>query len=521
VLGKEYEGSTVSRAVLNGGDNDKDDPFAPIEEDSDDGPFAKSAADSEGSSDSEGEAELDAETAVVDSEVQEDEDEEIDSDEAFGDEDMEKFRSFKFPGSKSAQSLKMKTKTGRAAAPVDSDNDHMDGDSQSQDMQGQVSEEDDLESAENVNMDDDDVSSMGEDSNDDSASTTSTSPETMAGSTAVSSDRAALKAILANDAVAVASTLSAAADSDAKKGKAVKQQYQTFDRLLDARIKLQKGLTAANNLTQDSFTKSESALPIQKAEEAALSLWSTIESIRHSLLDAQLSSNGSTDKSKKRKRPTPATTATPTPDLWSRTQSLETQSLPHHRAVLDKWSSKARAATALPTPRSQLIDRSSQNQNKITAVLDTYLASEGDKLVAQASNNPTSTTQSQPPLTYDDPSFYQSLLRDLIASRSSTSSTTLSNTAILPSTTRLHPRGSKNKRVDTKASKGRKVRYTVHEKLQNFAAEEERGTWEESARREFFGSLFGKKGVLDENDGEGEEDGVVDGEKEALRLFRN
>jgi protein AATF/BFR2 len=513
----------VSRAALNGGDNDEDDPLAPIEEDSDEGPFAKSAADSEGSSDSDGEDELDAEMAIVDGEVEEGEDEEIDSDEAFGDEDVAKFRSFKFPGSKSAQLLKTKTKTDRAAAPVDSDDDHTDGDSQSEDLDGQLSEEDDLESDENVNTDDDDVSSMGEGSDDDSASTISTSPETLAASTAVSSDRAALKAILANDAAAVASTLSAAADADAKKGKAVKQQYQIFDRLLDARIKLQKGLTVANNLTQNFVTEFENDLSIQKAEEAALSLWSTIESIRHSLLNAQLSSNGSADKSKKRKRPAPSTTTTSTPDLWSRTQSVETQSLPHHRAVLDKWSSKARAATALPTPRSQLIDRSSQSQNKITAVLDTYLASESDKLIAQASNNPTSTSQPQPPLAYDDTSFYQSLLRDLIASRSSTSSTTLFNTAILPSMTRLHPRGSKNKRVDTKASKGRKVRYTVHEKLQNFAAEEERGTWEESARREFFGSLLGKRGALDENtnDVEGEDDGVVDGEKEALRLFRN
>jgi protein AATF/BFR2 len=105
---------------------------------------------------------------------------------------------------------------------------------------------------------------------------------------------------------------------------------------------------------------------------------------------------------------------------------------------------------------------------------------------------------------------------------------TFTPTVLLPSTTRLHTRGSRNKRVDTKASKGRKVRYTVHEKLQNFAAEEERSTWEEGARREFFGSLFGRRGILDEGhdglDAEecrvGSEDGVIDGEADALRLFR-
>jgi protein AATF/BFR2 len=522
----------VSRLALNGHDNDDEDPFAPVEEDSDDDPFAKGVADGEESSDSERENGLDTDIALVDGEVAEDEDEEIDSDEAFGDEDVAMFKSFKFLGSNSLQSLKRKTKIGRAAATVNLDSEEMDGDLQSENLDRRVSEGEDLESEEDVKMVDEDFSSEAEDSDDDSASIISTSPETLGGPTSVSSDRAALKAILANDTAAVASTLSAAADSDAKKGKAVRQQYQTFDRLLDARIKLQKGLTAANDLTQESFTESENELAIQKAEEAALSLWSTIESIRHSLLDAQLSSTGSVDKTKKRKRLAPATAKTSTRDLWSRTESLETQSLPHHCAVLDKWSAKARAATALPAPRSQLIDRSSQNQNNITAVLETYLASESDKLVAQASitprSPPTTTTQTPSQLAYDDTSFYQSLLRDLIASRSSNPSTALTSTstALLPSTTRFHDRGSKNKRVDTKASKGRKVRYTVHEKLQNFAAEEERGTWEESARREFFGSLFGARRMLDENeqDGTGDgatEEGMVDGEAEALRLFRN
>lgn len=533
-LGEQYEGSTVSRAALNGHDDGEMDPFAPVEEDSGDDPFAKGATGSEESDNSEQEDELNREMAIVDGEVADDDDEEIDSDEAFGDEDVAKYKSFKFRGSKTLQSLRKKPKMDDRAPSVNADSDEVEGDLRPDDIEDESSEERDLESDEDVDMNDDDLSSEASGSDDDSASTTSTSTETLRRPTAVSSDRSALKAILANDVAAVALTLSAAADSDAKKGRAVKQQYQTFDRLLDARIKLQKGLTAANNLTKERFTKSEDDVAIRKAEEAALSLWLTIESIRYSLLDTYLSATDVADKTKKRKRPAPVTTETPTSDLWSRIQICESQSFPQHRAVLDKWSSKARAASALPAPRSQLSDRSSQTHNNITAVLDTYLASESDKLVAQAShdpNEPMSTTQPLCQRTYDDTPFYQSLLRDLIASRSSVSegALTATSTVLLPSATRLHTPGSKNKRVDTKASKGRKVRYTVHEKLQNFAAEEERGTWEEGARREFFGSLFGRRGVLDEGDREfdgdegrvGLEDGVVDGEAEALKLFRN
>jgi protein AATF/BFR2 len=502
----------VSRTALDGHVDEHEDPLAPVEEDSDN-PFSKCAVDSEDIDDSERDDDRGVEMAVVEGEIAEDD--EIDSDEAFGDGDITKFESFKFSGSKSRQSTKKNINGVSAATPESSESDEVVVDSES---------DEEMESGEDVDKDDED----SEDSDDGSVSAASTTPDALVGTTTTaSSDRAALKAILANDAAAVTSTLSAAADADAKKGKAVKQQYQTFDRLLDARIKLQKGLAAANDLTPEFVSKSENSLAIQKAEEAALSLWSTIESIRHSMLNTQLSSSDSVANSKKRKRPPPATAKIPTPELWSRTQSLSTQSLAHDRLVLDKWSSKARAASAFPGPRSQLIDRSSQSRNNITTILDTYLASESDKLVAQASNtpsNPSSTTHTQPAPIYDDTPFYQSLLRDLIASRSSvgplsnlTAATTTAT--LLPSVTRLHPPGSKNKRVDTKASKGRKVRYTVHEKLQNFAAEEERGTWEESARTEFFSSLFGARRMLDES--EHVEDRAEDGEAEALRLFRN
>jgi protein AATF/BFR2 len=514
----------VSRTALDGHDSDHEDPLAPIEEHNDD-PFAQGAMDSEDTDDSERDDDREIEMALVEDEIAEDD--EIDSDEAFGDEDIKRFESFKFWGSKSRQSVTKNLNKVSAATPENSESHEVVVNSESDDLDGQTTSDEKAESNEDADMNYEVLTSETEASDDDdSVSTASTTPEALAGATTVSSDRAALKAILANDMAAVTSALSAAADADTKKGKAVKQQYQTFDRLLDARIKLQKGLTAANDLTPEVVSRPENSLAIQRAEEAALSLWSTIESIRYSLLEPQLSSNDSVAKSKKRKRPHPVTAQTPTSELWSRTQSLSTQSLAHDRLVLDKWSSKARAVSALPGPRSQLIDHSSQSRNSITAVLDTYLASESDKLVAQASgtpSNPSSTAHTLHTPIYDDTPFYQSLLRDLIASRSSVGP--LSNlaagttTTLLPSATRLHPPGSKNKRVDTKASKGRKVRYTVHEKLQNFAAEEERGTWEESARTEFFGSLFGARKMLDES--EHVEDGAEDGEAEALRLFRN
>ena len=84
------------------------------------------------------------------------------------------------------------------------------------------------------------------------------------------------------------------------------------------------------------------------------------------------------------------------------------------------------------------------------------------------------------------------------------------------------------KHVDTKASKGRKMRYTVHEKLQNFMAPEDRGVWGDRQRAELFSGLLGRRvGMGEANgeemdvDGEGE-DGDMESrrEEEALMLFR-
>ncbi|OAP54715.1 hypothetical protein AYL99_11163 [Fonsecaea erecta] len=323
---------------------------------------------------------------------------------------------------------------------------------------------------------------------------------------------------------ALASVLSAGAAADVQKGRAVKQQRQTFDRLLDARIKLQKGITAMNELPRSFVDEEEVKAAAQQAEDAALALWSTIDSIRSAILSAR-EGPGSDDqikekKTPKRKRPLNPTGTTPLSEIWECYTSLEALAHTHRRSVIDKWHAKTQPVVD-PAPRSKLLQPSrSSAASRLTDVLDTYLATESAKLIAQSYSPETQT--------YDDGPFYQALLRDLIASRSSSADADGAGgiTSVLP--TKLHVSGSKHKRVDTKASKGRKVRYTVHEKLENFMAPEDRTTWSGPARAEFFGSLLGRTGALDEQekvrgDSEGTDGIDVDddtGEGDALRLFR-
>jgi len=512
-LDPKYDGVAVSRNALNG--DDDDDPFAPVEEEEDDDPFGIKSGDGAVSDDDTGASET-HNIGQNGMELSVDEDEEIESDEAFGEDDEERFKNFKFLGSKSRQ---RESKNEGREAELDEDDDATSEDDIEEDgteVSGETEETD-------VEMEDDDDD---EDNSEMSSISSAASLPTGRSKPTAISEREELRrlATMPSGTAALASALSASANADIHKGQAVKKQQQIFDRLLDARIKLQKGLTAANQLDPTSISDEEVKSAAKKAEEAARALWSTIDSIRCDLLAPQSSLTDKHSPSKdspfKRKRPFVATSSTSLSEIWDQSTSLEAYSLPYRRANLDKWHAKTQPVIDT-RQRSNLFSNSQQpSRSKLTDVLDTYLATESDKLVAASTTTSTTTLQ------YDDNTFYQSLLRDLITSRASTGASTGQGELYIP--VKLHPSGSKNKNVDTKASKGRKVRYTVHEKLENFMATEDRTTWPDAARTEFFGSLFGQSRALDENDEDEDRDEVsVNGRDEderrqvqALKLFR-
>ena len=342
------------------------------------------------------------------------------------------------------------------------------------------------------------------------------------------SERDELRKLMASDQKTIAETMTKAAKVDGLKGKAVKQQREAFDALLSTRIKLQKSVTAAGQVTGlRSPTSSSDRSTVQSAESAALALWSTLEDLCLALLNVQVQAKGESD-SKKRKRPAPASPSDSTTSLWNRMADLESESVPHRRAILDKWSLKVRGSNAtIPNTRGKLLGSGSGQQN-ITTVLDAQIAAEvGDRTAKRARRE--SSNQDAPEPIYDDTIFYQSLLRDLVEQRMATESAGGRDALHieLPSRPSIHPvtgmRNDKNrKEVDTRASKGRKMRYDVHEKLQNFMAPEDRGSWTDRARDEFFASLLGKtaSGLLQEGNDESEE-GDDDREEGGLRLFRS
>lgn len=357
-------------------------------------------------------------------------------------------------------------------------------------------------------------------------------------------DRAALREIIADSQKVMTSNLSKAAKFDVAKGRAIKQQRTAFDSLLNTRIRVQKALVATNSLRDASFDPGDPTCPaVEAAEEAALKLWSTLDSLRQTL-----ESNDSLTKSAS----TPSTQTDPAnslSNLWTRMQAHERRTRPQRLSTLDKWSSRTSQISTLPRANRFA---AAPTQQPLSAVLEQQLTFDTslDKLVAKTqiprscaplqaaaaaaavssskSTGDHAISSSYPdtiPI-YDDADFYSLLLRDLLEQRSSDSQPT-SNP--IPGVASATIPGIKDpafrilkKRVDTKASKGRKIRYTVHEKVQNFMAPDDRGRWGEKQREELFTGLLGMKLPRGDdksmNEDESEEEERAE---EGLRLFRS
>ncbi|KAI5295010.1 rRNA-processing protein bfr2 [Ascosphaera acerosa] len=511
-LGKDYAGSKISRQALM--EDDEHDPFA---------------AHSDSAEDDDDDVEEDE-----DDEEEEDGDASVDDDDGSLGSDLEAFEH-------------------------DSE-DGTDGD-------GEIDEDDSEE-----DDDDDDDSGDGDESEDTTDDDDDDEPATPK-DTDAHDPRSELRRLMAQDAKAVASTISAAAKADAEKGRAVKRQRRGYDALVGVRMKMQKAFTGLNVLSELSSSSAEkaeqeggedttgrtailqqlSSEDLRGAETAALSLWSTMEELREALADAQTQKTSGASKRKRDALP-PPDTSTPLQSLWDRMEAHEAAARPYRRAVLERWAAKTRGVkAALPSGRGKLMaSATGTDQQGIGAVLDSYVAAEQQQQQQQGAGD--ATTAARPMPGYDDAQFYQSLLRTLVEERLAATSSTasavsnldnaaasagsagallpttaaLSTLSLLPRTNVVGMRKDKVKRdVDTKASKGRKMRFNVHEELQNFMAPEDRGTWSEAAREEFFASLLGKSaaGVLGE--GDDEEEGAqdedmkgVDAEEAGLMLFR-
>lgn len=337
-------------------------------------------------------------------------------------------------------------------------------------------------------------------------------------------DREKLRKIMQEESKAVAATISVAAKADADKGRAVKVQRKTFDSVLNARIRLQKALIAANTFSTLDGSKDESddsddtaavEAAYKSAETAALALLDNVTKLREALDSARTGS--------KRKSSVAFSEDSSSAHIWSYIQSSESSNLTHRNAILEKWSSKSKP-TQVSAPSRRLNSNAASGQQSLTSVLQSHL-SDSARLIekTQMPRSCAPTHKSASVAIYDDADFYGLLLKELLEQRSAE----MGSSIALPSLDGLSAqykaaREAKTKKiVDTRASKGRKLRYTVHEKLQNYMAPEDRGSWGNRQVDELFGSLLGRKLALEEDVVSEDDEDMEDQEAGGLALFRS
>lgn len=506
-LGAQYRGSRVSRAALQE-TSDEDD-----EEDDEDALDGESGSEEFDDPD---EADLEAD--------QDDEDAEIESDNALTQSDVDRFKDFTFRGSSKPKTTKERLasrpkaadfltssedegsedeESGEGAHGLDADSD--------EEMENGVDGSEDDEDVEDDDEDQDEEDEEEDDDDDEDESEGSADGDADA-------QREELRKIMTEGQKSIVATISEAAKADAEKGQAVRQQRRAFDALLNIRIRLQKALVAANSMETVEEPASEHKKPYEAAEEAAIKLLNSIDGFRRSMLPE-------TAKAKigdKRKREFDSDTTSQA--IWDSMEETEALALAHRRKVLDKWSSKVRTTTAMTTSR-KLGPATTQS---LVSILDDQLLGNSDRLIKRTrtprSCAPIQATKkvAEDPNIYDDADFYQLLLKELVDQRTLDSASGTTDGAGVTVRWAALKEAKTRKQVDRKASKGRKLRFTVHEKLQNFMAPEDRRSWEQDAIDRFFGTLFGQKMELgEEEEASDEEMGGASVAEEGLRLFRN
>ncbi|CCC09867.1 hypothetical protein SMACR_03423 [Sordaria macrospora] len=557
-LGPEYSGTRVSRKALEESDDEED--FDDEEEDDEDDDDEEDDLE-DGESESEGSEEFaDPETADLERDHIDD-DAEISSDNALGEDDENWSEKFTFRGSSKPKTpakvskkddLAVRIKKRPTAADFMSGSEEDEEEEDDEDLEEDDEDEEDSEEGEQNGLfdmeaeetDDDegeddeeelegamlsgsedeegDSEEEDEDNEEGSGDEDEEEDEESGDDEDKKDVNAELRKIMAEDEKKIVSTFSKAAEADAQKGVAVRSQRRIFDSILNLRIRLQKALIAANTFNCVEKPEKFKEKPYKAAEEAAVKLWNTIDSVRNSFLPEQVKAKAG----EKRKRDA-IDLDTPESEIWDALEAVEGPANKYRRQVLDKWSTRVRSTTASMTKERRLAQ--SAGSQSLVSVLDDQLLS-ADRLIKKA-RTPRSCAPAQAAKKveedaeiYDDADFYQLLLKELVDQRSSDSAApgesvaTVRWAALKEAKTR--------KQVDRKASKGRKLRFTVHEKLQNFMAPEDRRSWEEHAIDRFFGTLFGQKMVLKEDEeaaekDEDEEMGGVSVEEAGLKLFRS
>ncbi|CUM51821.1 Protein BFR2 [Debaryomyces fabryi] len=346
--------------------------------------------------------------------------------------------------------------------------------------------------------------------------------------------RSKLKELMSNERKHIVNRLSQSASNDAVKGYAILQQHKLFDSIIDSRMKVQKSLTNSNvlpiekGILKERFATKKTDKYLNQAQEKCFDLLDSIIAIRSKLLkkDSVISSSELTKAFNPKKR-----TLT---DYLEVSGKQDTALEKYRSSVLTKWSSKihnAAGSTAISSGKfkainqsaeqqvinnlsdmDRLIKRTKLNRRQVKPLGYEYYTNQNEvteqESIDDQADIPRENKQtnkldlSELANIFDDEDFYRVLLNDLVDKKIQSSDPASGLTVSLRSVQQAQ---KFKKNIDTKASKGRKLRYHVQEQIANFEAPRGAWKWDDTQIDEFFASLLGQKVNMNEVDEEDEE----------------
>ncbi|XP_051961047.1 protein AATF [Xyrauchen texanus] len=339
-------------------------------------------------------------------------------------------------------------------------------------------------------------------------------------------------------------------DEEVEKGKAVKNQLGLWDLMLEGRIKMQKALMTANQLPQSqtfpefksrggpehtealknshkalkalqrSLQELQDLLLYQNPETRAISQGKTWGANSNSKDDEEIKSdeeemeNGDDEKDAGRNGPPKRKLEMAEyPNFMAKRFAAF---LPYQDATLQKWYDKTRLTMGKSNKGFGAFDRNILTQveqvlmDKERLVRRTQTRRSEYRVLGKPepsapeidSSNTTEGEAAELALKanvhlkdldeeiFDDDDFYHQLLRELIERKTSASDPN-DQVAMGRQWLAIQKLRSKiKKKVDTKASKGRKIRFHIHSKLMNFMAPMDNSSMNDDARSELYRSLF-------------------------------
>lgn len=330
-------------------------------------------------------------------------------------------------------------------------------------------------------------------------------------------------------------------NEEVEKGMAVKSQLALWDQLLEGRIKAQKVLVTANKLPQPQtfpeFKKRGGAelAAVQKNTHKALkALQRSLLELHDQLLyqnpdtrtiavgqtgapneeeiDSDEDGEGSVQE---REVPKRKLDMADYPDFMAKRFAAFQ---PYRDTMLQKWHDRTRLSMGKSSrgfgafdrniltqveqvlrDRERLVRRTQTRRSEYTVlgkITSKTVPPEGEE--AEPHSKANTHLKDVDKDIFDDDDFYHQLLRELIERKTSTSDPN-DQVAMGRQWLAIQKLCSKvKKKVDTKASKGRKVRFHIHSKLANFMAPIDHSSMSDEACSELYRGLFGQKSSVRE-----------------------